>query len=85
MSSDGQVERCLALIGHVSDGFVDDVMGLADTAWGGPTNCPPWRVRDRISTPPATLAWLADGRLELPSLVASGEARVAVLLTYRRG
>ncbi len=44
--NDRQVARCLGSIRTVSDELVTDLRALKPEAWDGPTNCPPWRVRD---------------------------------------
>jgi len=49
MLTDPQVARCLRFIGERSDGLAGDVRALSLDAWNGPTNCPPWRVRDLVA------------------------------------
>jgi uncharacterized protein (TIGR03083 family) len=40
------VERCLVLLQELSDSLASDLLTLTPEVWEGPTNCPPWRVRD---------------------------------------
>lgn len=49
MSSDPQVERCLAKIRELSSALSAEVRTLSPEAWDGPTNCDPWRVRDLVA------------------------------------
>ncbi len=44
--SDAQVKRCLSSLQTLSTTFEKDVRAVSPEAWAGPTNCPPWRVRD---------------------------------------
>jgi uncharacterized protein (TIGR03083 family) len=46
MSSDPRVERCLTAIRELSRDVGEALTALSPEAWDGPTNCPPWRVRD---------------------------------------
>jgi uncharacterized protein (TIGR03083 family) len=46
MSTDPHVERCLSSIRELSAALATDLQALSPVAWDGPTNCPPWRVRD---------------------------------------
>jgi uncharacterized protein (TIGR03083 family) len=48
MSSDAHVERCLSQVRELSDALAADLLQLSSKAdaWDGPTNCPPWWVRD---------------------------------------
>jgi uncharacterized protein (TIGR03083 family) len=46
IATDVQVERCLQWIRQLTGGLVEDLRTLSAAAWDGPTNCPPWRVRD---------------------------------------
>ena len=45
-TDDVDVARCLAAIRTLSAGLADELRGLPAGAWDGPTNCPPWRLRD---------------------------------------
>lgn len=49
MSSDPEVERCLRAIREQARSLADDVTALSPEACNGPTNCPPWRVRDLVA------------------------------------
>jgi uncharacterized protein (TIGR03083 family) len=40
------LRRTLALVQAESDSLVDDLRRLPRASWDGPSNCPPWRVRD---------------------------------------
>jgi uncharacterized protein (TIGR03083 family) len=46
MATEPQVDRCLRAIRDVSDALVGDLLTMSPAGWNGPTNCPPWRVRD---------------------------------------
>jgi uncharacterized protein (TIGR03083 family) len=48
-AADPQVGRCLRAIRELSDLLVNEVRQLSAEAWEGPTNCPPWRVRDLVT------------------------------------
>jgi uncharacterized protein (TIGR03083 family) len=49
MSSDPDVERCLSSIRTLSEVLASELLALPPEAWDGPTNCPPWRVRDVVA------------------------------------
>lgn len=49
MSSDPQVERCLSSIRELSDVWSRELTRLSLEAWDGPTNCPPWTVRELVA------------------------------------
>ena len=49
MLTDPHVERCLSSIRALSEGLASDLLALSPEAWDGPTNCPPWRVRDLVA------------------------------------
>ena len=38
--------RCLTELRETSAGLADEIATISDEAWDGPTNCPPWLVRD---------------------------------------
>jgi uncharacterized protein (TIGR03083 family) len=40
------VERCLRYIRELTTSLGNDVRSLSPEAWIGPTNCPPWQIRD---------------------------------------
>ncbi len=44
--TDVQVERCLRWVRWLSNALVEDLGRLTPAVWDGPTNYPPWRVRD---------------------------------------
>jgi uncharacterized protein (TIGR03083 family) len=46
MSSDSHVARCLTALRELSLALASDLEALSPVALDGPTNCPPWRVRD---------------------------------------
>src|SRR3989442_11678996 len=46
LSRDPEVEQCLVRIDALSSALAAQLRSLPDGAWDGPTNCPPWRVRD---------------------------------------
>jgi uncharacterized protein (TIGR03083 family) len=43
------VPRCLDWIQRLSDALVDELRQLPAVGWDGPTNCPPWLIRDLAS------------------------------------
>jgi uncharacterized protein (TIGR03083 family) len=47
--SRADVARCLGYIRELSTSIGDTARSLTPTAWAGPTNCPPWRVRDIVA------------------------------------
>ena len=49
MSSDSDVDRCLGQIRELAGSLGDEVLALPPEAWDGPTNCPPWKVRQLIA------------------------------------
>jgi uncharacterized protein (TIGR03083 family) len=46
MSSDSHVARCLTTLRELSYALASDLGALSPAELDGPTNCPPWRVRD---------------------------------------
>jgi uncharacterized protein (TIGR03083 family) len=46
MSSDAHLDACLSLLRAQSAALANDLRSLSPAALDGPTNCPPWRVRD---------------------------------------
>jgi uncharacterized protein (TIGR03083 family) len=46
MVTDPHVARCLGSLRALSDSFASELLTLSLATWDGPTNCPPWRVRD---------------------------------------
>jgi uncharacterized protein (TIGR03083 family) len=44
--TDAPVKRCLTWVRRLSNALVEDLGRLTPALWDGPTNCPPWRVRD---------------------------------------
>jgi uncharacterized protein (TIGR03083 family) len=44
--NDAHLTRCLTALRETSGGLVDEIATLSAEAWGRPTNCPPWQVRD---------------------------------------
>jgi uncharacterized protein (TIGR03083 family) len=46
LEHDRPVDRCLALIQELSDALGVQLLALSPGALDGPSNCPPWRVRD---------------------------------------
>ena len=49
MLSRSDVERCLGYIRELSASLSVEVRSLSPDAWAGPTNCPPWQVRDIVA------------------------------------
>src|SRR4051812_28710106 len=49
MVSRSDVERCLGSIRELSTSLGAEVRSLTPSAWAGPTNCPPWQVRDIVA------------------------------------
>jgi len=49
MLSRSDVERCLSYIRELSAALSAEVRSLSTAAWAGPTNCPPWQVRDIVA------------------------------------
>jgi uncharacterized protein (TIGR03083 family) len=49
MSSDPDVRRSLGYIRDVTRRLRDELAGLPPEAWDGPTNCPPWSVRQLVA------------------------------------
>jgi len=49
MSSDPEVDRCLALIREVTDALCAEVESMSPATWDAPTNCPPWKVRQLVA------------------------------------
>jgi uncharacterized protein (TIGR03083 family) len=49
MSADSHVDGCLIAIRDLSETLSAEIATLSLEAWNGPTNCPPWRVRDLAS------------------------------------
>ncbi|HLZ29009.1 MAG TPA: maleylpyruvate isomerase N-terminal domain-containing protein [Chloroflexota bacterium] len=49
MSTDRDVARCLSSIRELSAALAAELVSLRPAAWDGPTNCPPWRVRDLVA------------------------------------
>jgi uncharacterized protein (TIGR03083 family) len=45
-TDDVDVARCLGAIRRLSENLAGELRALPTGAWDGPTNCPPWRVRD---------------------------------------
>jgi len=48
MTFDAHLSACLDAIGALSSETAARVRLLDASAWDGPTNCPPWRVRDLV-------------------------------------
>ena len=46
MPDDLDIARCLSSITQVSRALAADLDSLSPDEWDGPTNCPPWRVRE---------------------------------------
>jgi uncharacterized protein (TIGR03083 family) len=44
--ADAHLTRCLTELRETSGGLVDEIATISAEAWDGPTNCPPWQVRD---------------------------------------
>ena len=44
--ADPDVAACLRSIRELSERLAQDIAELSPATWEGPTNCPPWRVRD---------------------------------------
>jgi uncharacterized protein (TIGR03083 family) len=49
MLSPADVKRCLGQIRALSASLSAEVRSLAPDVWAGPTNCPPWQVRDIVA------------------------------------
>lgn len=47
--SQADVARCLGYIRDLSASISADARSLSSAAWAGPTNCPPWQVRDIVA------------------------------------
>ena len=47
--SRSDVERCLGYIRELSASLSAEVRSLSPDVWAGPTNCPPWQVRDIVA------------------------------------
>jgi uncharacterized protein (TIGR03083 family) len=41
-----RLTRSLVVLREISNALVDDIATIPAEAWAGPTNCPPWLVRD---------------------------------------
>jgi len=47
--SKADVDRCLRAIRALASSLSAEVRPLSPEAWAGPTNCPPWQVRDLVA------------------------------------
>ncbi len=88
MLSRSDVERCLSYIRELSAALSAEVRSLSTAAWAGPTNCPPWQVRDIVvASEPAVVAAALDGVTDSFERVLGGldEAGLSTVAFHRRG
>lgn len=79
MSTDPHVEHCLAATRAIAEALAAELTALPAGAWDGPTNCPPWQVRDLaahiVSSGESAAASIRQGVAEQVDAGITAEAR----------